>query len=242
VARRYPALTPVRAACYGPAAVVELPRALAHERAWLAAAGAIFNAGAALAVEPSASGGWRVRGDVWEVAGSDVVFACGAALGAWFTAPAVGTNGGELGLWAGEQALGCAVDGGGHVAPMADGRWVGGSTYQRPASWEGDEAADEAAQLMLRARLERLVPAMATARCIKIWRGCRASVGAAKAPLAGPVPGYAGLWVLGGLGSRGLLWAPWLAELLAAHMVDALNPLPRLAHPDREARWRLREQ
>jgi tRNA 5-methylaminomethyl-2-thiouridine biosynthesis bifunctional protein len=237
MAALHPALTPVRSAIYAPAAMVDLPRALDHERAAL---GQPILARSVAALEPCPDG-WRVRGDDgWELSASHVVFACGAALGDWFAEPVAGTNGGELALWASDQRLTCAVDGGGHVAPRPDGLWIGGSTYQRPARWEGDAADDARAELALRARLARLVPAMAQARCVRVWRGCRTSVGAQKAPLAGPVPGHAGLWVLGALGSRGLFWAPWLAELLAAHMADPLNPLPALAHPDREPRWRLR--
>jgi tRNA 5-methylaminomethyl-2-thiouridine biosynthesis bifunctional protein len=45
-------------------------------------------------------------------------------------------------------------------------------------------------------------------------------------PLAGPVPGTPGLFVLGGLGSRGLTWAPLLGEHLAALAAGAPSPLP----------------
>ena len=46
-------------------------------------------------------------------------------------------------------------------------------------------------------------------------------------PLAGAVPGQAGLFVLGGLGSRGFCAAPLLAEYVAALVLGAPSPLPR---------------
>jgi len=45
-------------------------------------------------------------------------------------------------------------------------------------------------------------------------------------PLAGVVPEAPGLLVLGGLGSRGLTWAPLLGEHVAALVAGAPSPLP----------------
>ena len=45
-------------------------------------------------------------------------------------------------------------------------------------------------------------------------------------PLAGAVPGQPGLHVLGGLGSRGLTWAPLLGEHVAALVTGTPSPLP----------------
>ena len=45
-------------------------------------------------------------------------------------------------------------------------------------------------------------------------------------PLAGAVPGTEGLYVLGGLGSRGFCIAPLLAEHVAALITDTPSPLP----------------
>ncbi|MDQ3125799.1 MAG: FAD-dependent cmnm(5)s(2)U34 oxidoreductase, partial [Pseudomonadota bacterium] len=45
-------------------------------------------------------------------------------------------------------------------------------------------------------------------------------------PLAGTVPGVEGLFVLGGLGSRGFCAAPLLAEHVAALATGAPSPLP----------------
>ena len=46
-------------------------------------------------------------------------------------------------------------------------------------------------------------------------------------PLAGAVPGEAGLFVLSGLGGRGFTLAPLLAEAVAAEVLGAPSPLPR---------------
>jgi len=45
-------------------------------------------------------------------------------------------------------------------------------------------------------------------------------------PLAGAVTGAEGLFVLGGLGSRGFCAAPLLAEHIAALAIGAPSPLP----------------
>ena len=57
-------------------------------------------------------------------------------------------------------------------------------------------------------------------------------------PVAGPL-GATGLYVLGGLGSRGFLTAPLLAEHVAAQICAAPSPLPeagrRIVQPGRFA-------
>jgi tRNA 5-methylaminomethyl-2-thiouridine biosynthesis bifunctional protein len=47
-------------------------------------------------------------------------------------------------------------------------------------------------------------------------------------PLAGPVPNAPGLFVLSGLGGRGFSLAPLLAEAVAAQVLGAPSPLPRV--------------
>lgn len=49
-------------------------------------------------------------------------------------------------------------------------------------------------------------------------------------PLAGPLPGAPGIAVLTGLGASGTLWAPWVADHLAAWLIDGV-PLPRCIDP-----------
>lgn len=234
----HPALHPTTATTYAPAAMIDLPRVLAHE---LEAANVSVEAHTITAIHHDGAC-WSVHAaDGWQAAGEAVVLACGASLARFFPALGVGFSGGELGVWSADEALDCVVDGAGHIAPRPDGRWIGGSTYLRVTGWEGPWRPDADAEAELRERLATLVPAMATARCELLWRGVRASMGGERRPLAGPVPGKPGLWVFGALSSRGLFWAPWLAQRLAAHMVDPLNPTPALVHPDRHAphRWRM---
>jgi glycine/D-amino acid oxidase-like deaminating enzyme len=51
-------------------------------------------------------------------------------------------------------------------------------------------------------------------------------------PALGVLPPFSGLFVFNGLGSKGVLSAPWLAEQLAAHLVEAA-PLPPEARVER---------
>jgi tRNA 5-methylaminomethyl-2-thiouridine biosynthesis bifunctional protein len=61
-------------------------------------------------------------------------------------------------------------------------------------------------------------------------------------PMAGAVPGLTGLFVLGGLGSRGFCTAPLLAEHVAALLVGQASPLPTdlaaAVDPARPSLWK----
>ena len=113
---------------------------------------------------------------------------------------------------------------GGYLAPTADG-FLYGSTHRRGDEGIDVRAGDSSANLeTLRSRrsdlaedAERLVP---TARA-----AVRATT-SDRLPICGPVPGRPGLFVLGGLGSRGFCVAPLLAEHLAAVIAGTPSPLP----------------
>lgn len=113
---------------------------------------------------------------------------------------------------------------GGYVAPTADG-FLFGATHDR-----GDTATDVRASDTQRnlATLAGRLPELAdTAR--KTTVRSRAAVRATtrdRLPLAGAVPGRPGLFVLGGLGSRGFCLAPLLGEYVAASVLGRPSPLP----------------
>ncbi|MCA0368420.1 MAG: FAD-dependent 5-carboxymethylaminomethyl-2-thiouridine(34) oxidoreductase MnmC [Proteobacteria bacterium] len=128
-----------------------------------------------------------------------------------------------------------AVAWGGYAAPTADG-FLYGATHGRGDISVDARDDDSAANLAtLAARLPRLA-----ARAKAGVRGRRAAVRATTAdrlPVVGRVA--EGLYVLGGLGSRGFCVAPLLAEHLAATILRRPSPLPvdlvARVSPDRSA-------
>lgn len=123
-----------------------------------------------------------------------------------------------------------AVAGHGYVVPDADAVTVGATFEHDVAHTEADPALDAG----LRAQASRLVPSLAEAAVLGRRAGVRltvpASVSPGRLPLAGALPGEPGVWVLTGLGAKGLLTAPLLARRLA----EALNggaPMPPEVDP-----------
>ena len=112
-----------------------------------------------------------------------------------------------------------AVAGHGYVVPTADHVLVG-ATYEHDVT---STAPDPRRDAGLRQRAAALVPALAEADVLDRRAGVRITVPARvsprRLPLAGPLPGHGGVWILTGLGSKGLLMAPLLARALA----DALD-------------------
>lgn len=113
---------------------------------------------------------------------------------------------------------------GGYVAPTTDG-FLFGATHDRDDTATEVRAADTERNL---AALESRLPDLAEAA----RRGPARSRAAVRAttrdrlPLAGAAPGRPGLFVLGGLGSRGFCLAPLLGEHVAALALDRPSPLP----------------
>lgn len=123
-----------------------------------------------------------------------------------------------------EGETGPPVAWGGYTAPTADGLLFGATHDRNDVSTEVRAADSVRNRAMLAARL----PALA-ARLEAAPTAARAAVRATtpdRLPLAGAVPGRAGLFMLGGLGSRGFCAAPLLAEHVAAMILDAPSPLP----------------
>ena len=119
-----------------------------------------------------------------------------------------------------------AVAWGGYVVPTGDGLLFG-ATHDRDEVATDVRAADSMRNL---ATLAAGLPGVAARVEAVGSAGARAAVRATtpdRLPLAGAVPGRAGLFVLGGLGSRGFCAAPLLAEHVAALVLGAPSPLPR---------------
>ncbi len=174
------------------------------------------------AIEP-AGGAWRLldqHGGV--LAEADIVcLANGAALaGLWAEAPIQSVRG-QLSRVRGVNSP--AVAWGAYAAPTRDGA-VFGATHDRDDTGTDRRASDDQRNLAaITARLPRLAARLGAAPI-----EARASVRATtpdRIPLAGQVA--PGLFLLGGLGSRGFTLAPLMAEHVAAMALGAPSPLPR---------------
>ncbi|HUO22179.1 MAG TPA: FAD-dependent 5-carboxymethylaminomethyl-2-thiouridine(34) oxidoreductase MnmC [Caulobacteraceae bacterium] len=181
--------------------------------------------------------GWRATGaDGAVLAEADALcLAAGAGARAlWPTLPLQPVRG--QASWAAGPALDFAVAWGGYAAPMPDGVLFG-ATHDRDRADAGVDPLDHLRNLKT---LAEALPDLAAA-LDPASLGGRASVRAAtpdRMPLAGSL-GPEGLFVLAGLGSRGFVTAPLLAEHVAALMTGAPSPLPaearRLVDPGRFA-------
>lgn len=115
---------------------------------------------------------------------------------------------------------------GGYAVPTGTGLLFG-ATHERG---ETKPVVSDAASAINRATLARRFPQWAAQIDHEGPTARRAAIRAAtpdRLPLAGAVPGQDGLFVLGGLGSRGFCAAPLLAEHVAAMVTDRPSPLPR---------------
>ena len=139
-----------------------------------------------------------------------------------------------------EVATPIGVAFGGYVI-AARGGAVFGATHDRGETDAAPRDIDEARNLALvRARLPGLAARLAAAPR-RSWAAIRAAT-VDYLPIAGELA--PGLFVLGGLGSRGFTMAPLLGEHLAAAALGAPSPLPTraqaLVSPDRFASRALR--
>lgn len=123
------------------------------------------------------------------------------------------------------RVLGVVVSGNGYVAPLAEGGHCVGASYQHDDPDPAVRAADHGANLE---RAEDLLPGFTQgvdAAGLAGWTGHRATV-TDRLPIFGATA-IDGVHAATGLGSRGLLWAPLGAELLACRLEGEPPPLPR---------------
>lgn len=164
--------------------------------------------------------GWRGRtegGIAWRA--DEVVLAVGAALDGHFPGLDLRRRAGELVLLEVPGLLLPAfVNAKKHVFQRPDGLLGLGSTYFDPESW--DARSDDEAIRALKAGITDVIPSIADARVVDLWRGVRGVFGSDHMPLVGPIPGHRSLFSMGAFGSKGLLWAPAAGHALAALLVD----------------------
>ncbi len=117
------------------------------------------------------------------------------------------------------------VSGSGYVAPLPGGGACVGASYQHDDADAGLRDDDHEANLR---RAESMLPGFTSGldpRGLGGWTGFRATV-PDRLPIIGST-GIEGIHTATGLGSRGLLWAPLGAELLASQLSGEPLPLPR---------------
>lgn len=171
-------------------------------------------------------GVWRLRNRAGDAIGEAevVVLACGAAIRTLWPGAPVRPVRGQSSRIAGVHWPKATIFGA-YVIP-APGGIVVGATHDRddedPSAREGDHARNLAA-------IDAVLPGLALAlrdRSAFAHAGVRAAT-SDFLPLAGGVGAFGpGVFVLGGLGSRGFTLAPLLAEHLAAEALDRPSPVP----------------
>ena len=117
------------------------------------------------------------------------------------------------------------VSGNGYIAPLPEGGHCIGATYQHDDEDGSVRALDhrenlERSQRLLPGFVDGVDPATLTG-----WTGFRATV-TDRLPVFGALEAP-GLHAATGLGSRGLMWAPIGAELIACALSGEPLPLPR---------------
>jgi tRNA 5-methylaminomethyl-2-thiouridine biosynthesis bifunctional protein len=123
------------------------------------------------------------------------------------------------------RKLNTVVSGSGYVAPLAVDAAVIGASYQHDDPDAGQRVDDHRANL---ARAESMLPGFTKgvmAELVGGWTGFRATV-PDRLPIFGATT-TEGIVTATGLGSRGLLWAPLGAELIACQLSGEPLPLPR---------------
>jgi tRNA 5-methylaminomethyl-2-thiouridine biosynthesis bifunctional protein len=123
------------------------------------------------------------------------------------------------------RALDVVVSGSGYIAPLPEGGHCVGASYHHDDADASVRAADHRENL---ARAESMLPGFTAGlhpKDLGGWTGFRATV-PDRLPIFGATA-IEGLHAATGLGSRGLLWAPLGAELIAASLESEPLPLSR---------------
>jgi tRNA 5-methylaminomethyl-2-thiouridine biosynthesis bifunctional protein len=182
----------------------------------------------------------RPIGSLDELAAFDaVVLAAGADIRAlWSDAPLQSVRG--QASWAFDIDAPLATAFGGYAIPTRTGVLFG-ATHDRDDEDESVRPQDHLRNLDL---LARGLPDLAgrIAGMPLEGRARRRAATPDRMPMAGRVPGRQGLFVLGGLGSRGFCSAPLLADHVAALAAGSPSPLPAdlaaIVDPARPSLWR----
>ena len=180
--------------------------------------------GEAARIEPHA-GGWRVLDGAGAVlAEAEVVVLCAGAGSAALAPDLFLTPVRGQAEWSDAGGEPDAVAWGGYVAPTGSG-FLFGATHDRGDTGTKIRPADTERNLTaLAARLPSLAAGLEPSAVHS--RAATRATTRDRLPVAGPLPGQTGLFVLGGLGSRGFCLAPLLGEHVAALISGLPSPLP----------------
>jgi tRNA 5-methylaminomethyl-2-thiouridine biosynthesis bifunctional protein len=217
---------------FSPGALERIPGALRMTEGLVVRPGAVLNSWLGGAARLSGwAGGVERQGKAWTILDAEgaplmqadvICIAAGAGAGPLLGQAAALTPVRGQASWADGLALDEATAWGGYAIPF-DGAVLFGATHDRGRTDAGVEADDHARNL---ATLAEGLPALAKAAAGAVLQG-RAAIRATtsdRLPIAGIVDD--GLYVLGGLGSRGFTTAPLLAEHIAALIAQTPSPLP----------------
>lgn len=221
-----------------PAFCVRLDELCALLSSKLREAGVDVRTGWRLSALSRSNTAWQCHFGERRLRAESVVLAFGASFGTWFPDLPIDARGGELFVTADPfPDLPVAINGSGHLAPRADGRIVAGSTWWPPESFH--VRSDRDARHTLRSRCGELFEPLRDSDG-EIWRALRIGIGDHQ-PIAGPVPGFDQLHVLGGFGGTGLLAIPHHARALSQRFTPGPDSrLPPLSRADRMGaeKWR----
>lgn len=147
-----------------------------------------------------------------------VVLCPGASLKDWLPLPQVQVVHGEIAFFIGP--IDKAHFGSSHVYP-AGGRTAVGHTFL------DEPRPDDAAVGELRERAKG--DGHTLGESISVWRGARSVVHPDRLPILTEI--HPNVFVLGALGAKGLLYAPYMAEALAAKILEGRNLPPEFRWP-----------
>lgn len=117
----------------------------------------------------------------------------------------------------------------GYISKIDDHTFILGSTYEH--NFEHTSPDDWGKEYMI-GRLEKVLPKLSSnSHALSAWAGIRASTPDRK-PYLGMHHSLQDYYIFAGLGSKGLLYAPYCAFLLANHILDD-SPLPTEVSIDR---------
>ncbi|MCS7082868.1 MAG: FAD-binding oxidoreductase [Bacteroidota bacterium] len=207
-----------------PACAVSMSVLVGRFHALLRSASVSYFEGRLEALERMGSS-WIAHGSWGRLRAGRVVLAVGAELGTWFPALPVRRYQGDLLRLRLAPGPSFALHRRGYLIPeSSQTAWLGGMYRALDGSPFETRPLEE-----LRAYLAEVYPPLEQAEVQASWAGCRL-VARDFRPVLGPVPGCEGLFVFGALGSRGLLWAPGLAQALAGFLRwGGVERLPRWA-------------
>ncbi len=119
------------------------------------------------------------------------------------------------------------LGGSGYVLPLGQ-RVLLGSSYEH--AFSDKEPSPEKTREILE-KVARMWPAVHTAKVKAVYTGIRVTVPGTRLPMVGPLPGYRYVWIVGGLGTRGILMGMWIGSSISCWMEAGAPPhdvlLPR---------------